>query len=84
MKHQRHFDPWTQRQRQISTIWGMLDDLNRAVRLLDSEVAAEGEKLRDTDRPFLTKTLTSRRDKLNQTIRVLEKRLLDLRKLSSA
>jgi hypothetical protein len=78
MKHHRfQIDPMTPRLRQISTILGILDDLNRIGRLLDSDIAHKVMPL-----PLLA-SLTERRGKLRETIGTLESRLAVLRKEKS-
>ena len=77
MKHQRHFDPMTPRLRQVATIWGMIDDLNRVARLLDTDIASR-EHEQGPASPLLA-SLSSRRNKLRETIGVLETRLADIR-----
>jgi hypothetical protein len=72
MKHQRHFDPMPPRLRQVATILGMIDDLDRGARLLDDDIASNG-------RAPLIASLTSRRKNLRETIVTLEKRLVEIR-----
>jgi hypothetical protein len=74
MKHHRfQVDPMTPRLRQISTILGMLDDLYRTGRLLDSDIAHKEMPLP------LHASLTERRARLQETIGTLEARLAFLR-----
>jgi hypothetical protein len=73
MKHQRHFDPMTPRLRQVATILGMIDDLNRVAGHLDCDIAAQ-----EIASPLLA-SLTSRRDRLRETLALLETRLADIR-----
>ena len=78
VKLQRSADPMTPRLRQISTMQGMLDDLNEVVQMLDFDIAAAELKARaakTADYPVLAMALASRRDKLRDTISLLEKRL---------
>jgi hypothetical protein len=77
MKHQRHFDPMTPKLRQVATILGMIDDLDQVARLLDCDIAAQEDDQR-TVLPLLA-SLTSRRNKLRETIAMLETRLADIR-----
>jgi len=58
----------------------MMDDLNRAVCLLDCDIATEEERARISDRsnsayPILARTLAARRDNLRDTITALERHL---------
>jgi hypothetical protein len=78
MKHQRHFDPMAPRLRQVATILGMIDDLNRVARLLDCDISIHEECHKEAALPLLA-SLTSRRDRLRETIAVLETRLADIR-----
>jgi hypothetical protein len=77
MKHQRHFDPITPRFRQVPTILGMIDDLERIARLLDCDIAVQKEHQAIAS-PLLA-SLTSRRDKLQETIAMLKSQLVDIR-----
>jgi hypothetical protein len=77
MKHQRHFDPMTPKLRQVATILGMIDDLDQVAGLLDCDIAAQ-DRHKETALPLLA-SLTSRRDKLRETIAMLETRLVDIR-----
>ena len=85
MKHQRHFgrtsDVALREAAQIST---MISDLDRCVRLLDCDIAAEEERSRISDRsnsayPILARTLAARRDNLRDTIASLEQRLTTIK-----
>ena len=76
MRHQRHFDPMTPRLRQVATILGMIDDLAQVARLLDCDIAAKEQRQRTA---LVLASLTSRRDKLQETIALLEKRLTEIR-----
>lgn len=67
----------TPRLRQVATILGMIDDLNRVTRLLDCDIAT-AENHKQTELQLLA-SLTSRRDKVRETIAVLETRLADIR-----
>jgi hypothetical protein len=62
------------------TVLGLLDDLGRVERILESEVAAE------ESRPAtpLLQSLATRRTKVRETIAALEQRLLDLRGAETA
>jgi hypothetical protein len=73
MKHHRfQADPMTSRLRQMTTILGMIDDLNRTGRLLDFDIERCPD--RSTHASF-----TKRRAKLQETIGTLEARLALLR-----
>lgn len=79
MKHQRHFESTTS-SREALRIGGLIADLNRIVRLLNSDIAAEEERAGVFDRilagyPTLARMLAERRDNLASTIAALEKRL---------
>jgi hypothetical protein len=78
MKHQRHFESMTPGLRQVATVLGMIDDLDQAARLLDCEIAAQELNQQKTALALLA-SLTSRRDKLRETIAMLETSLADNR-----
>jgi len=83
MKHQRRFDQGN-RSREALKTQTLVADIERVVRILDSDIAAEQERARlsdrsDTDYPILAKTLAARRDNLQETITALKKRLSDFR-----
>jgi hypothetical protein len=82
MKHQRHFGSENPL-REVARIRALIGDLDRIVRILDSDIATEEELARVSDRfdaayPILARTLTARRDNLNDTIAALERRLAGL------
>lgn len=82
MKHQRHFGSVSPL-REMARIRALIGDLDRIVRILDSDIATEEELARVSDRfdaayPILAKMLTARRDNLNDTIAALERRLVGL------
>ena len=85
MKHQRHFEiARATVLREAAVIRGMMDDLNRAVCLLDCDIATEEERARISDRsnsayPILARTLAARRDNLRDTIAALERRLTTMK-----
>lgn len=58
----------------------MMDDLNEVVRVLDFDIATEEVRSRaaNSDHPTLVRALASRRDKLRETICLLEKRLANI------
>ncbi len=65
--------------REVAAISKMLADLVRTVQLIESEIAAEEERTRVSDRsdvkyPILARTLIERRDNLKMTIAALEQR----------
>jgi hypothetical protein len=82
MKHQRHFGSENPL-REVARIRALIGDLDRIVRILDSDIATEEELARVSDRfdaayPILARMLTARRDNLNDTIAALERRLVGL------
>jgi hypothetical protein len=78
MKHHRfRADPMTSRLQQMTTILGMIDDLNRTGRLLEFDIE------RCPDRSTHA-SLTKRRTKLQETVGALEARLALLRHDKSA
>lgn len=85
MKHQPHFEiARATVLREAAVIRGMMDDLNRAVCLLDCDIATEEEHARISDRsnsayPILARTLAARRDNLRDTIAALERRLTTMK-----
>jgi hypothetical protein len=65
---------------QVATIQGIIGDLERTVQILNIDISTEEERVGIFDRsdpayPILARTLRSRRDNLNCTIRFLAKRL---------
>ncbi|MBR1268473.1 hypothetical protein JQ629_13220 [Bradyrhizobium sp. AUGA SZCCT0222] len=65
--------------REVAAIGKMLADLVRTVQLIESEIAAQEERARVSDRsdvkyPILARTLIERRDNLKVTIAALEQR----------
>jgi hypothetical protein len=81
MKHQRHFGSASDvALREVARISALMSDLDRVVRILDSDIATEKERVGvsdpfDPNYPILARTLTARRDNLKNTIAALEKRL---------
>jgi hypothetical protein len=81
MKHQRHFESASDvALREVARISALISDLDRVVRILDSDIATDEERVRvsapfDPNYPILARTLTARRDNLKDTIAALEKRL---------
>jgi len=68
--------------REVGVISRMLADLVRTVQLIESDIAAEEERARISDRsdtkyPILARTLIERRDNLKVTIAALERRLTE-------
>jgi hypothetical protein len=83
MKHQRHFDASDTTSREAAQISKMIGDLDRLVRTLDYDIAAEEERAQISDRsdvayPILARALAARRDNLRDTIAALEPRLANL------
>ena len=77
MKHQCHSEPKSTTPAQIETL---IASLSGRVGLLDSDIEAEEERTRCTDRrdpaySFLARTLIERRDNLSATIAALQERL---------
>jgi hypothetical protein len=75
MKHQRHFE------REALQISELIADLDRIVRFLNNDIAAEEERARVFDLscakyPVLARMLAERRDNLAATIAALETRRL--------
>jgi hypothetical protein len=81
MKQRVHRGNETQSARQeAALIKTMIIDLDRIVQLLNCDIAYEEERSRVSDRsdpayPILARTLSARRDNLQVTISILEKRL---------
>jgi hypothetical protein len=78
MKHQGHFKR-TATSRDALQIGELIADLDRIVRLLNNDIAAEEERARVFDRssakyPAFARTLLERRDNLAATIAALEGR----------
>jgi hypothetical protein len=81
MKHQRHFDP-NDASREMARISALISDLDRVVRILDSDIETEEERARVSNRfssayPIIARTQAARRDNLKETIAALERRLAD-------
>jgi hypothetical protein len=79
MKHQRHFER-TNLARGALQIGELIADLDRIVRMLNSDIAAEEERAQIFDRSqpeysILARMLAERRDNLMNTIAALERRL---------
>jgi hypothetical protein len=82
MKHQRHFDQGN-RSREALKTQTLVADIERVVQILDSDISAEEEQARVSDRsqaeyPMLARTLAARRDNLRETLAALKKRLSGL------
>jgi hypothetical protein len=77
MKHQRYIDPMSPRLRQVATILGMIDDLERGAQQLNCDIAAQQHDEKITS-PLLA-SLVSRRDRLRETVALLEKQLAHIR-----
>lgn len=61
----------------------MIADLDRIVRILNSDIAAEEEQAQifersNPERPMLARMLAARRDNLAATIAALERRLVEI------
>jgi hypothetical protein len=84
MKHQRHFGRTDDAaSSEVARIRKMINDLDRLVRILYSDITTEEERAGVADRseaayPILARTLATRRDNLRSTIAVLEQRLSGL------
>jgi hypothetical protein len=84
MKHQHHFGSANDvALRDVARISTLISDLDRQVRILDHDIAAEKERARvfdpfNANYPILARTLTARRDNLKDTIAALEIRLASL------
>ena len=84
MKHQHHFGSANDvALRDVARISALISDIDRHVRLLDSDITTEEERARVFDPfnaayPILARTLAARRDNLKETIAALEKRLAGL------
>jgi hypothetical protein len=83
MKHQRHFGASDAALKEVAQISKMISDLDRLVRILDCDIAAEEERALVSDRsdaayPMLARMLAARRDNLRGTIASLEQRLAKL------
>lgn len=83
MNMQPHFETTSEGAvREVAVIGKILADLVRTVQLIESDIAAEEERAKVSDRsdvkyPMLARTLIERRDNLNMTIAVLERRLTE-------
>ncbi len=83
MKHQRHFDPAPSTSRDVARISALISDIDRIVRILDADIAAEEERTGIFDRldpaySTLAGSLAARRDNLRETIAVLEERIANI------
>jgi hypothetical protein len=79
MKHQRHFESSTVPRKALQ-IGELIADIDRVIRILNSDIAIEEEQAKVFDRsqpeyPILARTLAARRDNLRATITALERRL---------
>jgi hypothetical protein len=78
MKHQRHFE--TTASREAAKTKTLIADLDRIVQIIKIEIATQEEEAGGFDRfqaqyPMRARELTERRDKLTDTITVLEQYL---------
>ena len=86
MKHQHHFGSANDvALRDVARISALISDIDRHVRLLDSDITTEEERARVFDPfnaayPILARTLAARRDNLRDTIAALETQLASLPK----
>jgi hypothetical protein len=84
MKLQHHFGSATDvALRDVARISALISDIDRHVRILDCDIAAEEERARVFDPfnaayPILARTLAARGDNLRDTIAALETRLASL------
>jgi hypothetical protein len=83
MQPKRHFDTRETADREANQIWKMIVDIDRTVRLLDCDIAAEEQRSGISDRadaayPALARTLAERRDNLKDTMTALAQRLSGL------
>jgi len=88
MKYRRHFAP-TDRAWELERISALIADIDRVVRILDSDIALEKEKARllmcfEPVLPPLATALIARRDKLKETIAALERRIIDLQEANGS
>ena len=82
MKQQSHYgrtDHLTALQ-ESARVRSLISDLDRILRILDSDIAAEEERSGvsdpfNADYPVLARMMTARRDNLKETIAALERRL---------
>lgn len=75
MNMQRHFETT----REVIVISKILADLVRTVQLIESDIVAEEERAKISDRsdaryPMLSRSLVERRDNIKMTIAALEER----------
>jgi hypothetical protein len=88
MRHERHFGSANDvALRDVARISALISDIDRHVRVLDCDIAAEEERARVSDHrdaayPILARTLATRRDNLKETIAALEKWLGGLQDLT--
>jgi hypothetical protein len=84
MNHQHHFGSANDvALRDVARISALINDIDRHVRILECDIAAEEERARVSDRrdaayPILARTLAARRDNLKENIAALEKWLAGL------
>jgi hypothetical protein len=81
MKHQYHFGrPRYAELKEVARVSALIRDLDRIVRILESDIATEEERAGVSDSfnanyPTLARILTARRDNLKDTIVALERRV---------
>jgi hypothetical protein len=83
MKHQRHFENSTA-SREAEQTRTLIADLDRIVRILGADIAAEEHRAGIFDRghpeyPTLARALAARRNNLTDTIAVLELRIATIK-----
>jgi hypothetical protein len=80
MRSQRHYEIHRLALREAVQIRTLIAELDRVIRLLNRDIAAEEERARvyhqsDANYPILARTLTARRNNLKNTVAALEQRL---------
>jgi hypothetical protein len=81
MKHQYHFgSPNYPLLKEVAQLSALVSNLDRVVRVLESDIAAEEERAGVSDPhnanyPILARMMTARRNNLRETIVALERRL---------
>jgi septation ring formation regulator EzrA len=81
MNHQYHFgSPNYPLLKEVAQVSALISDLDRVVRALESNIAAEEERSGVSDPfnanyPILARMMTARRNNLKETIEALERRL---------
>jgi hypothetical protein len=83
MRDQRHFDASCITSKEAEKVRALIADLDRAVRIIESDISIEEERARVTDRsdaayPLLARICVVRRDNIKNTIAALDRRLSNL------